>query len=320
MNNKMNSKKETINFIIPCYKSANTIRIVVEGIIASIKAWYDYRIILVNDCSPDNVFDVIAKLCNEDKNILGINLSRNFGQQSARMAAIPYIKGEYVVFMDDDGQHPAHEIPKLIDALKDGHDIAYALFKHKKANWFKKFGSWVNKKMADLLIDKPKDTNPSSFFAMKSFVAEALINYSSPFPYLFGYFMNVTQNITSVEIEHLPRIEGRSTYTFGKLLRLWLNGFTSFSVVPLRAASFVGMLCAVLGFIWGGIVVIRKLVIPDIAIGYSSMMSIILFIGGMIMIMLGLLGEYIGRMFITMNHIPQYIIKDSINCEKRIMR
>lgn len=308
------NEKETISFIIPCYRSEKTIGIVVEGIRQSIQKDYNYRIILINDGSPDHVFNVITELCKKDKNIFGINLSRNFGQQAARMAAIPYITGDYVVFMDDDGQHPADSISKLIDKLKEGYDIAYALFRVKKESRFKQFGSWVNRKMTDILIGKPKDIRQSSFFAVRAYVAKELLHYKSPFPYIFGYLMKTTQNIANVEITHLSRIEGKTGYTFKKLFMLWLNGFTSFSVVPLRISSLVGVFSAILGFGWMIFIIIKKLVVPDVAIGYSSMMAVMLFVGGMIMMMLGLLGEYIGRMFITMNHVPQYVIKEKINC------
>lgn len=308
------SEKETVSFIIPCYRSEKTIGIVVDGIRQAVQKEYKYKIILVNDGSPDHVFHVITELCKEDENILGINLARNFGQQAARMAAIPYITGDYVVFMDDDGQHPADSILKLIDKVKEGYDIAYALFRVKKESRFKQFGSWINLKMTDFLIGKPKDIRQSSFFAVRGYVARELIHYKSPFPYIFGYFMKITQNIANVEITHLSRIEGKTGYTFKKLLMLWLNGFTSFSVVPLRISSLVGMFSAILGFAWMIFIIIKKLFVPGVAIGYSSMMAVMLFIGGMIMMMLGLLGEYIGRMFITINNVPQYVIKEKINC------
>lgn len=310
----MINEKETISFIIPCYRSEKTIGVVVDGIKKTVQRIYNYKIILVNDGSPDDVFDIIVELCKDDTNIIGINLSRNFGQQAARMAAIPYVTGNYVVFMDDDGQHPSEGILQLVDALKRGYDIAYAHFKVKQESKFKQFGSWLNRKMTDFLIGKPKEIKQSSFFAVRSYVAKELLHYKSPFPYIFGYFMKTTQNITNVEIQQLPRIEGKTGYTIKKLILLWLNGFTSFSITPLRVSSLLGTIISVLGFLWGIIIIVRKLMIPEIAIGYSSVMAVILFVGGMIMMMLGLLGEYIGRMFISINQIPQYVVKDRINC------
>lgn len=310
---KSSINKETISFIIPCYQSEKTISKVVEGIKEEIQRDYNYRIILVDDASPDGVFQVITKLCEKDKNIIGLSLSKNFGQQAARMAAIPYIVGDYVVFMDDDGQHASTGIIKLIEKIKTGgYDIVYAKFKFKKESLFKQFGSWLNLKMTDILIGKPKEVRQSSFFAMRYFVAKELENYKSPFPYLFGYLMKITQNIANVEIEHLPRITGNTGYTFKKLIMLWLNGFTGFSVVPLRVSSLLGVASAMLGFLWGIMIIIRKLMVPDVAMGYSSIMAVILFMGGIIMVMLGLLGEYIGRAFITINQIPQYVIKEQI--------
>ena len=312
-----NINKQKITFIIPCYRSEQSIKIVTDGIIAVISKQYDYKIILVNDNSPDNVFHVIRQMCALDENIIGIKLSRNFGQQAARMAAIPYIDGDYVVFMDDDGQHPSDGIPKLIDKLKEGYDIAYAKFDHKKESLFKQFGSYINTKMTNILIGKPKHIKQSSFFAMRAFVASELIYYRSPFPYLFGYFMQVTRNIANVDIEHQARINGKSGYNLRKLVALWFNGYTSFSVVPLRIASWIGAVTAMAGFGWGVYIVIRKILTPEVAVGYTSIMASILFIGGMIMLMLGMLGEYIGRMFITINNIPQYIVNEKINCTNK---
>lgn len=307
------TNKEKITFIIPCYRSENTIETVVKGIKDKIGKLYDYKIILINDNSPDKVLEVIRNLCSKDINIMGISLSKNYGQQSARMAGIPYIEGDYVVFMDDDGQHPVDGILKLLNKLNDGYDISYANFKHKKESCFKQIGSFINTQMTNILIGKPKNVKQSSFFAMKIFVAKELINYKSPFPYIFGYLMQITRNIANVEMEHLSRINGKTGYNFRKLLALWLNGYTSFSVVPLRFASLLGAITALGGFGWGIFIIIRKILLPDVAIGYTSIMASILFVGGMIMLILGMLGEYVGRIFITINNIPQYIISERIN-------
>lgn len=311
----MNTEKIKISIIIPCYNSENTIEHVIHDVVDNIKELYDYKIILVNDNSRDHVWNVIRKICENNSRIIGLSLAQNFGQQAARMAAMPYVEGDYVVFMDDDGQHPADGISKLIAKAEDGYDIVYALFKQKKESGFKKFGSWVNTKMTDYIMKKPKDVKQSSFFVVRRFVIEELKHYSSPFPYLFGYFMQITKNIANVELEHQERLSGSSGYTFKKLIYLWMNGFVSFSVVPLRISSALGMVCACVGFLWGIIVIIQKLLNPAVAAGYTSMIAVILFCSGILMLMLGMIGEYIGRIFITLNNIPQYVVREKLNTD-----
>ena len=305
--------KEKISVIIPCYNSENSIKAVTEGVLDALEKSYESQIILVNDCSKDNVWDVIAGLCADHQNIIGLSLARNFGQQSARMAAIEYVTGDYVVFMDDDGQHNAADILKLIEKLKTGYDIVYAYFRHKKESGFRVWGSNINRRMTDWVMGTPKNVHTSSFFVTRRFVVDKLKDYPNPSPYIFGYFMHITRNIADVAVEHHERIYGRSGYTLGKLIGLWMEGFTGFSVIPLRIASIVGCGMAVIGFLGGIYTVIHKLVEPAVAAGYTSLIAVMQFCCGMIMIMLGLLGEYVGRIFMNLNHLPQYVVRDRLN-------
>ena len=304
-----------ISFIIPCYNAEKNIRRVVDEIKAAFvgRAEYAYQIVLSCDGSPDDTFGEIRRLCQEDANIVGINLSRNFGQQAARMAGIPYAEGEYIVFLDDDGQHPAGEVFKLIKKLDEGYDIAYAHYKQKKHTLLQRMGSRLNAKMAHWLYGMPKSARASAFCAMKRFVAMEATAYTSPTPFTLGYFLQITRNIGTVPMEHRARFSGESGYTFFKLVRLWFHGFTSFSTVPLRISSVLGFIVSLIGFIMGAYMVIRKLIRPEIALGYTSTIAAILFVGGMIMLMLGLLGEYIARMFLAINNLPQYIIREKLN-------
>ncbi len=305
--------KEKISVIIPCYNSENSIKSVVENILHTLHGKYECRIILVNDCSKDRVWDVITELCSFYKNVIGLSLARNFGQQSARMAALEHVIGEYVVFMDDDGQHEASDILRMIDKLRMGYDIVYAYFRHKKESGFRVWGSNINRKMTDWVMGTPRDVHTSSFFVTRRFVVDKLRDYTNPSPYTFGYFMHITKNIADIEVEHHERIYGKSGYTIAKLLRLWMEGFTGFSVVPLRIASIVGVGMAVVGFLWGIVCIFHKLLNPLVAAGYTSLIAVILFCCGMILIMLGLLGEYVGRIFMSLNHLPQYVVRDKLN-------
>ncbi len=308
-----NIEKKYISIIIPCYNSEKTINKVVNEIIKIMPNDKNFEIILVNDNSKDNVWQKIEGLCEQNNNIRGISLARNFGQQAARMAAIQYVKADYIIFMDDDGQHPAEGIMKLVEKAKEGYDIVYARFTHKQTSWFRKVGSDFNTYMTSVLMGKPKEIKQSSFFCVKGFVIDALKEYKSPFPYIFGYLMQITRNITNIDMSHRARIEGKSGYNFTKMLLLWLNGFIGFSVVPLRIASLFGILSSAIGFVLGLASVIRKLINPTIVLGYTSTIVVVLFMGGIILLILGLFGEYIGRILVTMNKVPQYIIRNKIN-------
>ena len=305
-----------VSFCIPCYKSEQTLKKVVEEIrtsMADMSDRYDYEIILVNDASPDKTFEVISDLVKEYPNITGIDLARNFGQHAALMAGFAHVTGDILVCLDDDGQTPADEVYKLLDKIEEGEDVVYAKYDHKKHSLFRNFGSFVNEKMTEFLLGKPKELYVSSYFAAKRFIVDEMLRYDKSYPYVIGLVLRSTKRIANVNVNHREREIGRSGYTLGKLLGLWMNGFTAFSVKPLRIATWTGISCAVLGFIYGLYTIIKKFVLGDaVAVGFSALMSALMFIGGMILFMLGILGEYIGRMYISMNNAPQYVIREVV--------
>lgn len=306
--------KKKVSFVIPCYNSSKIIGKVVTEIKDTMKKMeqYDYEIILVNDCSPDNTFDVIADLCRENGNICGVNLARNFGQHGALMAGFHQVTGDILVCLDDDGQTPAEEVGKLLEKIEAGDDVVYASYAHKKHSVFRNFGSFLNEKMAQLLLGKPKDLYVSSYFAARRFVVDEMLKYENAYPYVIGLVLRTTKRISNVAVNHREREIGRSGYTFGKLLALWFNGFTAFSTKPLRVATVSGCVFAAFGFLYGIYTIIKKFVNPAVPVGFSSLMAAIMFIGGMMMLMMGLVGEYIGRMYICMNNAPQFVVRDVI--------
>ena len=304
-----------ISFVIPCYRSAETIGKVVAELDAAMGklAAYTYEIILVNDCSPDDTFEVIRGLCAQREDICGVNLARNFGQHAALMAGFGYTHGEVVVCLDDDGQTPADEVGKLLAGIEEGYDVVYAKYAHKQHSGFRNFGSKVNELMTRVMLGKPRELYLSSYFAASRFVIDEILRYKNPYPYVIGLVLRTTKNITNVEVAHREREVGVSGYTMGKLLGLWFNGFTAFSIKPLRIATAMGCLTACGGFLYGIYTVVKKFVNPNVPIGFSAMMAALVFIGGMIMLMLGLIGEYIGRIYISLNNSPQYVIRECIN-------
>lgn len=278
---------------------------------------YSYEVILVNDCSPDGTLAVIRSLCEAHPtgNGLrkGISFARNFGQHSALMAGLRASTGDYVVCLDDDGQTPANEVDRLIDKLEEGYDAVYAKYEHKKHSLFRNMGSKVNELMTRVMLEKPASLYVSSYFAVRRFVVEDMIRYENSYPYVIGLVLRATKNITNVVVNHREREEGHSGYTLKKLLGLWFNGFTAFSVKPLRIATMIGCFSAGVGFLYGLYTIVKRFVNPDVPMGFSSLMSALVFFGGMIMIMLGLIGEYVGRIYISMNNSPQYVIRERMN-------
>lgn len=307
-----------VSFVIPCYRSALTLGKVVKEIQETMKSLtqYCYEIILVNDCSPDETFEVITKLCRENDNICGVDLAKNFGQHGALMAGFHQVTGDILVCLDDDGQTPADEVGKLLAEIENGQDVVYARYDHKKHSLFRNFGSWMNEKMAQFLLGKPKELYVSSYFAARRFIVDEMLRYENAYPYVIGLVLRTTKRISNVSVAHREREIGTSGYTFGKLLGLWFNGFTAFSTKPLRIATFAGGVFAAMGFIYGIYTIIKKFVNPAVPIGFSSLMASIMFIGGMMMLMLGLIGEYIGRMYICMNNAPQFVVRDMIPAQE----
>lgn len=304
-----------ISFVIPCYRSEKTVGSVVKEIVDTMDKLgkYAYEVILVNDGSPDNTWDTICDITKKDSGnrILGINFAKNFGQHAAIMAGLHHVKGDYVVCLDDDGQTPADEVDKLLKALEDGADVAYARYGRKQHSFFRNFGTYMNETMATVMLGKPKELYVSSYFAARRFVVDEMIKYESSYPYVIGLVLRTTKNIVNVDVNHRRREVGESGYSFAKLFALWINGFTAFSIKPLRIATFTGTVFAILGFLYGVYTIIKKFVYPIAPMGYAALMSAVIFMGGMLMLMLGMVGEYVGRLYISQNKNPQYVIRET---------
>ncbi|MDE5680307.1 MAG: glycosyltransferase, partial [Lachnospiraceae bacterium] len=192
-------------------------------------------------------------------------------------------------------------------------DVVYARYEHKQHSWFRNFGSKLNELMTRVMLGKPKELYISSYFAARRFVIDEVVRYENAYPYVIGLVLRATKNITNVNVTHREREIGSSGYTLGKLINLWVNGFTSFSVKPLRIATMIGAFCAFMGFCYGIYTIVKKFINPSVPMGFSSLMSAVVFIGGMQMLILGLIGEYIGRIYVCMNNSPQYVIRETIN-------
>lgn len=315
----MKKDVKKISFIIPCYGSEKTVGPVIDEIIETVnkKKEYEYEIVAINDQSPDNVLDVLKEIAKKNKKVKVINLAKNMNRPGAVMAGLSKATGDYIVIMDDDGQCPMDNLWMIIKPLEEGHDVASAKYTQYKQSLFKSFGTFVNRKMSEIIIEKPKNVQFTNFMAIQKYIAKEIIRYNNPYPYISGLLLRTTRDIINVPMEERSRISGNTNFTLKKLVGLWMNGFTAFSVKPLRLSTIIGVVLSIVGFLYGLYIIIRKIIEPaSILMGYSSIMAILLFIGGIIMIMLGIIGEYIGRIYICINKSPQYVIKETINIEE----
>lgn len=303
-----------VSFVIPCYHSEQTLGAVVAEIDGTMKTMpgYTWEIICVNDGTPNACWKRIQELCAEKPDSRhGICLARNFGQHAALMAGLHAAKGDRIVCLDDDGQTPANEVGRLLGAIDRGADVVYAKYEHKQHSGFRNLGSRVNEAMLHQMLGKPKDLYVSSYFAMRRYVLKEVLRYENSYPYLIGLVLRTTTNVVNVPVDHRKRTVGTSGYTLGKLFGLWMNGFTAFSIKPLRIATVVGSASAVIGFLYGIYTIIKRLVNPNVPVGFSALMSAIVFFGGMTILMVGLAGEYIGRTYISVNSAPQYVVRET---------
>jgi len=307
-----------LSFVIPCYRSEKTIEMVVKEILDTVseKPDYDYEIITVNDCSPDNVLAVLEKLASENLKIKVIDLMQNGGKEAAVMAGLSVARGDFAITMDDDYQHPAKEVWRLIEPIESGkYDVGTAFYDKKKESWIKRTCSDIYGFFSHTMLGQPRDIRLDSFMAISRKVYLEMLNYKNPYPFLDGLVLRVTKRIAMVKVEGRNRgDDNTSGYTFIKSFKLFMDGMTAFSIKPLRIASFIGFATAVAGFIFLVFTIIHYFT-DEVAVGFSSMMSELLFIGGMLMMMIGLVGEYIGRIYICINQSPQFVIRNTINVE-----
>ena len=302
-----------LSLVIPVYNGSATIGAVVEQIM-SVFADQAFEIILVDDGSDDDTEAVCAQLVAGSPDIITtIRLSRNFGEHNAVLAGLSYARGEYAAVLDDDGQNPPEEVVAMLTELKRGnYDVVYGHYIVKKHSWFRNLGSRFNDRIATFMLGKPRDLYLSSFKVMNRFVIDEIIRYRGPFPYADGLIYRTTRRIGQIPVEHRASAGPQSRYTFRRLVRLWLNMFLNFSVAPLRISVYVGLITSCLSIVSLFLILIDKLWIQkDLTVGVPTVLGSIVCFSGVQLMMLGLVGEYLGRLYLDQTGTPQYIVRHS---------
>jgi undecaprenyl-phosphate 4-deoxy-4-formamido-L-arabinose transferase len=300
------------SIIIPCYRSSQTIRKVVELTMQEMERLNrkEYEFVLVDDCSPDDGATIaeLLSLVRDYSCVKVVELAKNAGQHNAVMAGLNHGSGDVYIAMDDDMQTHPSQLQYLLEEFDKGFDIVYGYYPEKKHSKFRNFGSYINYLSVRILLKKPKDLKTSSFWVIRKFVRDYAVDYKSAYTHLQGLFLRTTRNISSVPIQHFEREVGTSNYTFKKLLKLWAN-IIGFSIVPLQLATITGYIFAILGILGAVAVVIMKLVRPGMYVGWPSMMAAICFFSGINLMFMGMIGEYVGRIFLGQCNNPQYVVR-----------
>ena len=301
----------SISVIIPVYNGGQTIAPLADKL-TQVFAGRPFQIVLINDGSQDDSAGVCREIVRRFPSaVTFLDLSMNFGEHNAVMAGLRYAKCDYAVIMDDDFQNPPEEALRLVESADAcGHDVVYGVYKKKRHGPLRNLGSLLNSWMAAVLLKKPRGLYLSSFKCLNRFVINEITQYHGPYPYIDGLILRCTRRIGTVAVEHYPRREGRSGYTCSKLIRLWMNMFTNFSVSPLRMSSLLGFCLSGLGMVLSVFVIAEKILRPHIQVGWASLFIGIMVFSGVQLIMLGLIGEYIGRLFLSINQTPQYVVRE----------
>jgi undecaprenyl-phosphate 4-deoxy-4-formamido-L-arabinose transferase len=303
-----------LSIVIPVYNGEATISFLVKQLIDTLNSEL-LEIILINDCSIDNSEITCIELYKKYPQIVRFfSLAKNVGEHNAVMAGLNQVRGEYVVIMDDDLQNPIEEVKKLLDfILTNDVDVVYTYYDKKEHHFLRNLGSLFNDKVANLMLGKPKDLYLSSFKVINRFMVDELIKYNLPFPYIDGLILRSTSKIGKINVIHSKRTEGTSGYTFAKLISLWSNMFINFSILPLRLSIVLGFLSAFIGFLFSIYTFIEKSNNPNLPIGYSITIILISIFSGILLLSIGIMGEYLGRMFLSQTNKPQFTIRKKYN-------
>lgn len=304
-----------LSIIVPCYNSTNTIEELVDLSIRELDQLPldDYEFILVNDFSVNpQTIQTLRHLAEQYPFVKVLDLAKNFGQANAKMAALNFADGDYILNMDDDMQTHPESIPALFNKINEGYDLVLARYPEKKHSPFRNLLTRANKRFDEALLEQPRNIDFTSFWIARKFVRDELVRYHHPYSSMEGLFLRSIRRIANVTVDHYEREEGKSGYNLKKLVQLWSN-FTNFTVLPLRIAGIAGVISALCGFIYMIVIIIQKIINPPMPAGYASLICVILLFFGITLICMGIIGEYVGRMFICVNGAPQFVVRNAWN-------
>lgn len=299
-----------ISVVVPVYKSHECVAELVRQVSDALKN-FDWELVMVNDCSPDTSWQEIVKASKKESRVLGINLRKNGGQDLAILAGLNSASGKWIVIMDDDLQHSPYDIPKLYDEAQKGFDVVYADFKQKKQKLWKNIGSALNGKVSEIALGKPKGIYLSPFKIINGDVVKEICKLNNLFPYIDGLIFQITKNITQINIEHHKREYGKSNFTLIKSIQVFLRMMFGFSIFPLNLAAYTGFVSALLGLVLAVYYFIKFMMGLESLKGWTSLIVVILILGGLILLALGIIGRYLGQMYLTINNSPKYIVKET---------
>lgn len=298
-----------VSVLVPVYGGVRQLRELCVRTISVLKGrMLVYEIILIDDCGPGNAWTVISELATAHSEVRGIRLMRNFGQHNALMCGLKHAKGAILVTIDDDLQQEPESIPLLIDRIHETDaDLVYGRYQHKRHSRGRNLGSWIVSRFYRLVFSSP--VAPTSFRAFRHELGSAIQRYDLNFTYLDGLLAWNTQRVDAVQVPHHKRMEGCSGYSIRKLLSLAFNMFTNFSLLPLQLATAVGFFAATGGLLAAGWYLVQSVLSKIEVPGYASIIISVMVLGGLQLLALGMIGEYVGRIHMNLNRKPQYSIR-----------
>lgn len=305
----MTGSAPLLSVVVPVFNGAETIQRLVDEIKRELSDIH-LEMVLVNDGSRDHSRSIGEALARAHPEVLFVNLRRNFGEHNAVMCGLAHCSGAYAAIVDDDLQNPPSEIRALLTRAVEGrHDVVYSSYAEKKHSFFRNLGSAFNGWAASYLIEKPRGLYLSSFKVINRQVIDEILKYRGPFPYIDGLIFRVTSNYSSVPVAHRERDTGRSQYSFRRLVRLYLNMFLNFSVLPLRIFTIFGFGVLFAALLFAVAVIIEKFTGGALPSGYTSLLIIVMMLCGVQIIFMGLIGEYLGKLYLDRNGKPQWVLE-----------
>ena len=304
--------KKLISILIPCYNEAQSLPILIPKLedIANTLSQYNWEFLCVNDGSKDNTLEVLRELRKEYNRVNYIDLSRNYGKENAMLAGFDYVKGDCMVIMDADLQHPPHVIIQMLEKWEEGYDDVYASrLSRGKESWLRKKLSLLYYRILQRSTRLEVLPNVGDFRLLDRRCINALKQLRENNRYTKGMYCYIGFRKTYVTFETEDRIAGESSMNYKTLINLAIEGILSYTTVPLRIATVIGVLTSLFAFIYMLVVFIKTLLCGDPVQGYPTMMIVILFLGGIQLLALGILGEYIGRIFTETKNRPVYFVR-----------